>query len=179
MTCCVAVVYRHGVMMGADSMRSDSNAQYDIVKESKVWTSGGFLISSAGSVRGQQILRWNCPFPEVVPTNVSRFLVNKWLPSVHKAFDAHEYRADTEKRDVILEGELLVATPGRLFTIDCDLGITEASRDHATIGSGATYALGSLHATQGQAPRDRILGALRAAQANCATVKAPFRVRAA
>jgi len=44
-----------------------------------------------------------------------------------------------------LDATFLVASPGGLFKVSSDLGVTEFKHCHA-IGSGAEYALGALHA---------------------------------
>lgn len=45
-----------------------------------------------------------------------------------------------------LDASFLLASPGGLFKISSDLGVTEFQHCHA-IGSGAEYALGAFHAT--------------------------------
>ncbi|MCH2142159.1 MAG: hypothetical protein MK077_04080 [Phycisphaerales bacterium] len=45
-----------------------------------------------------------------------------------------------------LDASFLVASPGGLFKVSSDLGVTEFARWYA-IGSGAEYAMGAMHAT--------------------------------
>ncbi len=46
-----------------------------------------------------------------------------------------------------LDATFLIASPGGLFNVSSDLGVTEFQQSHA-IGSGAEYAMGAMHALQ-------------------------------
>lgn len=163
--------------MGADSRCADAAGELTPMAESKLWTTGAFVVAGAGSMRGTQIIRHNCPLPPVVPKNLRTWLVNEWLLSVRTALAHHGYEADGKAPDIVLEGNLLVCTNKRIFVVEGDLGLIESKRPYAAIGSGSAYALGSLHTRAHGVPSGtRVLDALRASQANCATVSGPFKV---
>jgi hypothetical protein len=75
-----------------------------------------------------------------------------------------------------LLGPLLVGYRHRLYAVDTDYAIHPAD-GYTAIGSGAPYALGSLHATDGLPhPRSRVEAALHAAHTHCTSVRPPFTI---
>ena len=80
------------------------------------------------------------------------------------------------------DGTILVVLDGRLFRVTCRFSVIEHSSDWLAIGSGTSYALGSLHSTDGfeeafgMTARARILLALEAAAANDPYVSRPFDI---
>ena len=63
-----------------------------------------------------------------------------------------------------LDATFLIASPGGLFKVSSDLGVTEFKQHHA-IGSGSEYALGAMHALVHVEPDDSqvVRGACQAA----------------
>jgi hypothetical protein len=71
-------------------------------------------------------------------------------------------------------GEFLVGYRGRLFRICGDYQVGELLVNFDSVGCGAPYALGALHATVGQPAAERLSIAMKAAEACSVGVRAPF-----
>jgi hypothetical protein len=94
--------------------------------------------------------------------------------------------ADTIRRSMPnagLEGDdknecgALIGIGGRVYYVEGDGNPWRPAHGYCAVGSGADYALGSLHtsAKRKLLPRYRLTLALQAAAAHCTTVAAPFR----
>jgi len=75
--------------------------------------------------------------------------------------------------------QALVGVGGRLFAVHQDGDVIEPQCGYAVIGSGATYALGALHARgptmiAAEDPERVMEYALRASEAHCCQVKGPM-----
>lgn len=180
MTVCIAVRSNRGkVVVAADSISLTSDGECDTLQESKVWTSGPWVIAAAGSHRAAQIIRADCPLPRRVPKDPMHFLVTDWSDQIRQAFFRRNYVADTKTADCPLEGRLIVAVGRRIFEIAGDLSVLETQRDHTAIGSGAPWAMGALHATSDLPVRTRVAKAMAAAEANSAHVRGPYTLEIA
>lgn len=83
-----------------------------------------------------------------------------------------------EKHDNVEEsgGPILIGYRGRLWRCDEDFNVDEPLAPFDAIGCGAVIALGAMSVTPKVAPRQRILGALKAAAQFSAGVRAPFTI---
>lgn len=179
-TCCVALRQDGETIVGGDSMQASTNGGFGITGNPKVWTSGMFLVATCGSVRAAQVIRYQCPLPDRLPEDhpsVIHYLSTVFATRVKTALDEAGYRADVRSTDLLVEGALLVASKKRIYTVWGDLGVTEYKEPYAAIGSGADFALGSLATrADGVKGRDRVLDALKAAEAHSAQVRGPFNL---
>lgn len=179
MTVCIAVKQGRKVYVGADSISISPDGEFDLHGESKVWTHGPWVLASSGSHRAAQIIKAECPLVRRVPKDPMYYLVQTWTKEVRRALHAAGYVADTKSSDCPIEGNIIIACPGHIFEVQGDLSVTETRRDHTAIGSGAPWAMGSLHATRDLPGKKRLVEALSAAEANTVNVRGPFTMEIA
>jgi hypothetical protein len=150
-------------MAGDSAVSTDCGLKHK-VGEPKVFRAGAFAIGDCGDYAYGVLLRKKLRWPSDVKDVEEYMYVT--LPD--------EIR-DVCKRDgiEIPDGGALIGCGGILW----ELGGACAERraeDYAAIGSGASIALGALCATQGRAPRRRLLAALEAAERHRVDVASPW-----
>ncbi len=173
MTCIVGVADQGTVWLGGDSLTSDGNDNATIVTFSKVWKSGGCICGTSGSVRFGQVLRGLEFGLDLVDQDAALDAVAfELVPRISE----HLEQAGFKPRKA--PGDLLVGVAGRLFLIDCGLGVTERAEGFDAIGSGAEYALGCLFENEDWTldPLYRVQRALECAQRFTTTVREPFSI---
>lgn len=177
MTCIVGIVHRGTVYIGGDSLASESDSldKYPM-KNRKVFHNGLFLIGACGSLRMAQILQYALK-PPTKPKLMddTKFMVTKFIDEVRAAFLNNGYGKMREGGDNE-GGNFLVGFNGKLYEVHNDFQVEEWGWDYAAIGSGKSYAYGSLFMTEGADPKKRIISALEAAAHFNAGVASPFYV---
>lgn len=156
MTCIASIIKEGRVYMAGERGASEGNYIVPIDKP-KIWKISGYLLGYAGTFDGQH-LQYNF-MPPPVEGNVDKFIHTKFL----KALMAFYKEWDFELKDSELS--LLIGVRGKVYEHDADgLTLVSYDRDFVAIGSGADYAMGSLHATQNHKdPKRRLTLALNAA----------------
>jgi hypothetical protein len=155
MTCVVGLVSESGYgYIGADSYAGDSNGLYSLTATPKVAKIGRMLIGFAGDF-GQG---------ERAVASLRRCQSIKTFASTIRKLDLNEV-------------ELLVIEGGRIYEI-CQGAVIETlsrrGRNYGAVGSGAPTALGALYVDS--IDKSSITRALRASEAHCNSVRAPFTV---
>lgn len=158
MTCLAAIIHNDLVYIGGDSAASVGDA-IETRLNRKVFRNGDYVVGFTGSFRVGQLLQY-ATLPAVEGEAMAH-IVNAVVPALQKLAGK-----ETD--------ELLIGTSGRLFKISSDYSVAEYA-SYAAAGQGEPYALGRLHGSLG-APEQRVVAALAAAEAHCASVRAPFVV---
>lgn len=161
MTCLAAIIHNDRVYIGGDSAASVGDA-IETRLNRKVFRNGDYVVGFTGSFRVGQLLQY-ATLPAVEGEAMAH-IVNAVVPALQKLAGK-----ETD--------ELLIGVAGRLFKISSDYSVAEYA-SYAAAGQGEPYALGRLHGSLG-APEQRVVAALAAAEAHCASVRAPFVVEIA
>lgn len=174
MTCIVGIAWRGSVFIGGDSAAVTD--ELIATRGPKVFQVGDMLVGFAGSYRAAQVLQYGIELPNH-PDDMSDI---EWLSTlfVDGLRSAHR-RAGAIRIEAGIDGStiaLLLGYRGGLYEVDGEYAVSHVT-GHSSVGSGASVALGALHATRkGKDPRKRVLIALEAAAACCNGVRAPFAI---
>lgn len=147
MTTLTATVSESFACLLSESQLSDDDKYLKITCE-KVFNSGSWIFSGSGWNRPHDVLAYQFTWPEP-PKSVTRsdeklliWIVKTLIPQISKVLQANN-AIDLDKGTALLDGELLVATHGKIFLIDGGFGVT-AIKDFFVSGSGGKIALGAL-----------------------------------
>lgn len=171
----------NGITLGADAALGQAgNEQVNEVYTNmlpKVFRRGPYLLGVAGSVKVNQILRFQGTLPDPpTPPDIEEFLVRELIPAIHQiVIDAGLKGTDTSAFPVTTS--ILLACENQLFGIATDLSFIRAESFFAA-GTGRHAANGALHALRmaGITPaRRRIELALQAAAALTGNVRPPWQ----
>lgn len=174
MTCIVALETPAGVWMGGDRMGSDGYTGAP-VEAPKVFRNGPLLIGYTTSFRMGQVLQYGLQVPvDSLSWDVDRWVSVDLVPAIRSAFETHGW--DRVKEGRAHGGYFLVAVAGRCYGIQSDYSALRTTSGEYATGSGEYLALGSLHATRGQDPKDRVRRSLEAAAEHVVSVAGPFDV---
>jgi ATP-dependent protease HslVU (ClpYQ) peptidase subunit len=157
MTCIAAIIKDGKAYMAGERAIVDDHQQMksDIAK---IWKSADYLFGYCGTLEGQIVQNnFKPPVPE---GNVDKFMRTKFLESLKTFYDKWGIPAEKDS-----DFSLLICVKGRMYEHEATT-LTMISYDttYHAIGSGAAYAMGSLHATQNyKDPKRRLTQALDAA----------------
>ncbi len=170
MSTVVAIVNKGKVWMGADSYATMESGQRRRIICEKMFVNPPYLIGYVGSARVGQTIR---PEYFTPPENIFDF------PDILiKHFKKKGcLGTDSDDQTAVNASNFLIATPnGKLFEILVDFQINEV-RDFTAIGSGSTFALGSLYTTRKKKDsRKRIMTALKIADVYDIHTGPPFLI---
>ena len=139
MTCIVGITNGSSVYIGGDRSASDGDAIVSMCRP-KVHVRGDWIFGYAGNIGKGQLLEF-ITLP-IVEDNDDPYCLLR-LDVVETLREAINTYSDNESDHT----DWLIGCKGRLFEISSDgWGVVEVKE--SSIGSGSTYALGSLHATQ-------------------------------
>jgi len=175
MTCIAAISHNGKVYMGGDSAAVDEN--FNVIssrKESKVFIKSNFIIGFAGSFRFGKVVQYSFTPPK--PDNydeLDRFLNTSFIDSLRDACDIAKVDPSSEDDS----SEMLVGVGGRLFEFCNDWHFGEDINNFNAIGSGSSFALGSLYSTRRiKSQSARILTALESSEKFSSSVRKPFNI---
>lgn len=171
MTCVVGIAHEGVVYIGGDRGASDSDSIISLAQP-KVKSQGEWLYGYAGSLGNGQLLD-NISFPVLKkgddPYKVIRFDI---MPLIKSLIESHGSDKDDNATDY------LIGVKGRLFELSTeDWGLVEINE--VAIGSGGSFALGSLYTTSSfevALPMYRIEQALNAAIHYSPTCQGPIDI---
>jgi len=146
MTTIVGLVKNGHVIMGADSLVTAGSRKYVHPGMPKIVSNNGYLIGGAGDVAPCDILMyiWVPPVPTVTQRkNLYKFMITDVVPSMKECLDEEGYKPDPSDKEAGFD--LLIAFDGEIFNIDSDFCVLMDETGIYAIGSGAHFALGSLH----------------------------------
>ena len=172
MTCVVAIVDKQRkILMGADSSAVDDTIHTPHISP-KVFIKGEFGIGYCHSFRlGQIIEFWFTPPP--LPEgeeDLMRYMVVDFVPELKSVLADQDYpNHDDEKT----EWSLIVGVRGHIFTIESDWHVGFDDIPYVAIGAGSSYAMGAIHAAEGDSMFSLKKG-LEAAELFCPYVLGPF-----
>jgi ATP-dependent protease HslVU (ClpYQ) peptidase subunit len=173
MTCIVAIAQGGKVHMGCDSAAYDSDSTTHFIKTGpKIFTIDDYIIGYSNSFRAGQILQYDFMPPIPDPKNLMRTMVTDFISAIHNSYERNRFSVDEEKGEF---ADLIVGVHGKIFTIESDFQVQEYTDNYAAIGSGYSFALGSLYSSKGlKNPHSRIAKSLEAAAKYTGSVKPPF-----
>lgn len=185
MTVIVGLVAEDGtIYMGGDSAATNNVGDQMLIENQKVFypvKCPWYLIGFAGSFRLGQLLRYSLPRIPKPPKNadVQHFLSTVFVDGMRKCFKAagfSKFSQHGQERG----GFCLVGYKGQIYRIEDDYQVLVLASDYAALGTGQSFALGSLHSTEqvpSLTPEERILMALKAAVANNSMCRDPLYIR--
>ena len=190
MTCIAGLVDHHGaVWIGGDSAGTDNFGLQTIHEDKKVFLlnppdqpdyrkeSPTLLVGGTGSFRFRDLLQYTLEVPPYDPAmSMRKYLVTAFVDAVRTCLKSAGY--DKKQEGEEQGGEVLIGWHGRLFHMQEDYQISEASIRYDATGAGTGIALGTLFATQhlGLSPEERVKLALEAAAYHCDSVRPPFLI---
>lgn len=160
MTCVVGVEYRGRVWIGADSVLTASNRT---IKSglSKIAPIGNMLWGFSGNPREWQLIEHGLQLQEQSPGQTDlaylSLTLTKAILEVFENYDLHLENGN-------MESSFLIGYKGALYCLYNDFQIVLPADGFYAVGSGAHYALGSLHTQAGRGTAEKqITKALEAA----------------
>lgn len=177
MTCIVGLAHEGKVWIGGDSagvagMSTVARA------DGKVFTVGELVMGFTTSFRMGQLLRYSLLVEEQRPSQDDHeYLCTTFVDSVRLCLQTGGFARKQD--EVEIGGTFLVGYRGSLYSIEDDYQVGQPQAPFHAVGCGDELALGAMHATDGQPPRERITTALKAAERFSGGVCAPFTVESA
>jgi ATP-dependent protease HslVU (ClpYQ) peptidase subunit len=173
MTCISAIAHNGKIYMGGDSAASDEGNIVSTRKEPKVFIKNNYLIGYAGSFRFGKVVEHVFIPPKPQTDNLDKFLNTSFVDALRSACEVSKIDPSSEDDP----SELLVGVNGRLFEFCNDWHFGEDANNFNAIGSGSSFALGSLYSTgRMQSPPARIKLSLQAAEKFSPSVRSPFTI---
>lgn len=174
MTCIAAIANNGKVYMGGDSAAVEEETHIiSTRKEPKVFINGAYLIGYAGSFRFGKVVEHSFIPPKPQLDNLDRFLNTIFIDALKECCESAKIDPSSEDDS----SELLIGVGGRLFEFCNDWHFGEDSHNYNSIGSGSSFAMGSLYSTgRMKSERARINLALQAAENFSSTVRGPFTI---
>jgi ATP-dependent protease HslVU (ClpYQ) peptidase subunit len=188
MTCIVGVADGRKVWMGGDTCGSNFSFKLEVVhpkvfvrevvtgtKKEKV------LIGGCGSFRMLQLLEYSLKMPKLKKGQAFvEWLVTDFADATRKHFSDKGLAMVSNNVVQIDQGgsSFLIGFKGQLYHMYSDFQAFAATNREACAGSGATFAMGSLHTSRNLewAPEMRIESALQAAADLNPFVAGPFNI---
>lgn len=174
MTCIVGLVKGSSVWLGGDRAATDDGLNRTLIKEPKVFEKGHIGFGVCGLPKVMDAIQHAIEMPPYSGEDPKTFLVAQVIPALREGLKKLECTEEHNGQHYF-HGALLVAFQGRLFEVQGNFQLVEASVDFAAVGSGAEPALGSLRSSKGK-PRERLFEALKVSAENNAGVAQPFDV---
>lgn len=185
MTVIAGLVAEDGtIYMGADSAATNNVGDQFLVENQKVFQPvrcPWYLIGFAGSFRLGQLLRYSLPRIPKPPKNadVQYFLSTVFVDKMRKCFKASGFSKFSEHGQE-RGGFCMLGYQGKLYMIEDDYQVLVPSTDYTALGTGQSFALGSLYSTahiSNLQPEERVLLSLQAAVANNCMCREPLYIR--
>lgn len=166
MTCIVGIAKGNTVWLGADSAATDRALNRTIIKDPKVFVKGNIAFGVCGLPKVMDALHHAIDLPVQRGDNDRAFLVAELVPSIREGLKTLDCTVETES-GLAFEGAMIVGYRGKVYNLQGNFQLVNSSDGYASVGSGSSYALGSLVATKGMSdPRKRVLAALEASTRN-------------
>jgi len=172
MTCIVAIASEGKVYIGGERGNSDSSTIVSSTRP-KVFECGPYLIGYAGNSGIGQAVVYNFEFPPVGKThNIDRHMLQVFIPKLRSFITDNEIKLPNDDDN---NAGFIVGVRGRVYEIDLtDFQCIEYNE--VCIGSGSSYAYGSLYSNIDQAPHIRINEAIEAAILYSPTCAGPIDI---
>ena len=148
MTTIIGLEYPKSAIIVADSQTTDANGYiYNHPDVKKIAERGPFLVAGSGEVLPCDVAQhiWEPPVPTKADyKNLYHFMIAKAMPSLRKCLTDNGYNFDEDNKE--LRFQFIVAIGGEIFDIDQECSVSKNTSGVYAAGSGASYALGALHA---------------------------------
>ena len=158
MSCAIGLVTKDGIWIGTDSAATTNEGEKRPIEVEKVFRKGNFLIAYIGSVRGGQIVNskdFKCPTDIFkLPDAIMELCREKGCLAINPEDQTNSHLCN-----------YLVACKSGLYEILVDFQMNRIS-NYTAIGSGTSYAFGSLFTTsksKNLTPEQKVKLALSAA----------------
>lgn len=139
----IAAIAQEGkVFMACDSFSTSEDGDIKRRLDMKMFKNGKYLIGFAGSARTGQIFKPNYWKP---PKDIYDF------PDTMRAHIMEKGCMSTNNPDVnmdVMLSNFLIGFNGKIYEILVDFQLVEPQEEYSALGSGKTYALGSLFTTK-------------------------------
>jgi ATP-dependent protease HslVU (ClpYQ) peptidase subunit len=156
---CIAVLRTDDkTYMAGDRGASDDDVIMSL-STSKIWRVGEYLIGYAGTMDGERIRHnFNPPPPDA--KDLDKFMQTRFIKSLRAFYN--EWWVDTSKDS---DFGMIICVKDRVYEHSAtDMSLSTFTSDYLAMGSGASYALGYLHATEKvKDGRKRVMGAVGSA----------------
>jgi ATP-dependent protease HslVU (ClpYQ) peptidase subunit len=119
---------------------------------------------------------WSAP-SRAVGCDLMKYMCTVFVDSIRDSLKDAGFARDEKGEEI--GGNFLVAYDNELFQIESDYQVGRTINSYAAIGSGYSYALGSIFTSEEDDSETRIKIALAAAANFNTTVRAPFTVKKA
>jgi ATP-dependent protease HslVU (ClpYQ) peptidase subunit len=177
-TCIAGVVDQGQVFIGGDSAGVGPGWDLTVRADEKVFRNGEFLFGFTTSFRMGQLLHhaFTPPKPRE-GQDPDGFMVTDFVDAVRTCLKSGGWAMKTNDQES--GGTFVVGYRGRLYVIHDDYQVGRPVASYAAVGSGESFALGSLFTTAAHGavePERRVRLALAAAEAHSAGVRGPFLV---
>jgi 20S proteasome alpha/beta subunit len=158
LTCIIAISHENKVYIGGERGHSDSHTLVSSTQP-KIFEIGSYLIGYAGNTGIGQAVVHNFEFPAVKSTNIYKHMTGVFIPALRSFFKDNDIKIPENEEDA---GSFIVGVKGKVYEIDTsDFQCVEYTE--VSIGSGSSYAYGSLYSTKYYEPRDRIMQGIESA----------------
>lgn len=148
MTTIIGIEYESHSLIVADSQTTDdSGFIYSHPEVKKIAERGSFLIAGSGEVLPCDVAQhiWEPPTVTVKDRkDIYHFMITKAMPSLRRCLIENGYNFDESKNEIRFQ--FLMSVCGEIFDIDHELCVNKTKNNIYAVGSGASYALGALHA---------------------------------
>ena len=170
MSCVVGLLSNGHLYIGSDGIATTEDGERRPIIATKIFTNKEYLIGFTGSVRTGQLVgpKFFDPPGNIydMPDAIRELLLEKGSAVINSETQQH-----------LQSCNFLLGYKGRLFEILIDYQLNEIRGDFTAIGSGATYAMGSLFATKKwKDPEKRVINSLQAASEYDRSCGLPFTI---
>lgn len=176
MTCIVVFADKDEIVLGGDSAAVDGNSSFSRTEGKIFKKSKNCYMGFAGSFRAGQLAQYAFKLPSH-PEKMTdhEYLCTNFIKNLKAAFKQNDFTVDDDDNSV----SFIVVYNGVIYEIDSDFQVGIPLQKYYAIGSGAEYAMGSLHTSHnlvGVKPTTKVEAALEAASTFCTGVQAPFKI---
>ena len=134
-----------------------------------------FLIGVSGCPRTRQLVKHSMKIPPIDRyMNVERYMSTDFVMALDSCLE--EGKLPKPNSGLAFHGSVLCLRGKDIMTVLGDYQVEFVNENFAALGSGGGVAEGSLWATRGKDPFDRIALAMKAAEYFCQDVSGPFHV---
>lgn len=174
MTAIAGIVHDGHVYLGGDSAGVERYGySLAVRRDPKVFRNGELVMGFTTSFRMGDLLRYAFTPPRIHPDDdLDKWMRTTFVNEVRRCLKEGGWAGTKDGQET--SGTFLVGVRGRLFEVEGDYQVGEASEGFNAVGCGAPIALGALYATEVADPCDRLIVALGAAERFSAGVRGPF-----
>lgn len=171
MTCIIGYEFKDGVILGSDSQISDENGTILTSLTPKVFKKNDVLFGTCGSLRITQVIRYKFQIPERNGKELFEYLCTDFIDGLAETLCNNN--CTYMKNGSMSSSELMIGIDGQLFAIDEDFHIIKTSLPFFAIGSGKSFAFGSMMSLEmfpQLPPKARIELSLKSTATLCSSV---------